>query len=220
MACAPPPLPSLFQQHVTASSGTLPSRRGLLLSFCSFKLRSRLSCSSIGNVSTFRPFRRRTDWRAFHSDRVLLSRRCPPQVPSLAARSAAVHDGEASLALRSSLAVPAAARLFSLLLLLLLLSRRSIQRRVGACARTRTCAHARRGKFPAPGLLLLLVIPTPPLTSEVTSSRRSSGYRRRKKAADEPPNPPPSSPRAQGQGCLPLRSPFVGCAPRALCSSG
>lgn len=117
-----------------------------------------------------------------------------------------------------SLCRRAAARLFSLLLLLL---RRSIhQRRVGACARTRTCAHARRGKFPAPGLLLLLVIPTPPLTSEVTSSCRSSGYRRRKKAADEPPNPPPSSPRAPGQRCLPLRSPFVGCAPRALCSSG
>lgn len=118
-----------------------------------------------------------------------------------------------------SLPAAAAAARLSALLLLFLLRRRSIPcRRVGACARTRTCAHARRGKFPAPGLLLLLVIPTP-LTSEVTFSCRSSGGYRSRKKGGRASEPPPSSPRAPGQGCL-LRSPFVGCAPRALCSSG
>lgn len=120
------------------------------------------------------------------------------------------------------LSPPAAARLLAPLLLLLLLLRRSIPRRVGACARTRTCAHARRGKFPAPGLLLLLVIPTP-LTSEVTSSCRSSGgYRRRRKKADEPPNIlllPLRERRRPGDVCGALS---LSAAPpsRALCSSG
>lgn len=173
------------------------------------------SSASIGNVSTSRSHRR-TAWRAFHSDRVLPSRRCP-QVPPLAARSAAVHGGEASLALRCSLAAGCCAPVSSLLLL-----RRSIPRRVGACARTRTCAHARRGKFPAPGLLLLLVIPTP-LTSEVTSSCRSSGgYRRRRKKADEPPNVlllPLRERRKPGDVCGALT---LSAAPpsRALGSSG
>lgn len=91
MACAPPPLPF--------SRSPLPPRQCLLLSNRSFQLPS---SASIGNASTSRPHRR-TAWRAFHSDRVLPSRRCP-QVPPLAARSAAVHGGEASLALRASLA--------------------------------------------------------------------------------------------------------------------